>query len=120
MRKGVRVTLLSLAVSGIAAFAYVNSARVAPLRASDKALTTCPLHGVPLELGTARILYGDRGPVIDFAITARAFPDANSYVFGGCLVDNGSPTWQTVKFCPKCREAEQSWLDAHHKEIPRD
>lgn len=65
----------------------------------------CALHGVPLEVGVAPIRYGL--PAIDAGYEARKekeFPNANSYVLGGCC-----PGWKQVEvvaYCPKCKEAD--------------
>jgi hypothetical protein len=36
---------------------------------------------------------------------------------GGCRVSPNNPKHKEVKFCPKCREAEQRWNDLHAGEI---
>lgn len=114
VRKQLLVAILSFVVGGALAVAKPAQPKVAPLSASDRALTKCPLHGTALQSGSVRIAYGlIKGLPGFFEAKKKAFPYANSVVLGGCLVSKDSPTTEEVKFCPQCRAAQKRWLVAH-------
>jgi hypothetical protein len=76
---------------------------------------TCELHGLPLEAGTATILYGlpDRRWLAERREAAEArFPHASSFVLGGCIVSDDAPRTRNVRFCPACRAASAEWAAA--------
>lgn len=39
----------------------------------------------------------------------RLFPNARSFMLGGCMLTPDRPTRTEVYFCPKCREAQSAW-----------
>jgi hypothetical protein len=72
---------------------------------------SCELHGVAKIQDTVSILYGQM--FIDRATTN--FPNAWSFVGGGCRVTSDSPTQALIYFCPICRGAESKWKGQHDK-----
>lgn len=68
----------------------------------------CELHNVKLENGFAPIRYGLLFIPDDY-IKARKklFPNANTFVAGGCIVGFRERT--ELEFCTLCREAEENW-----------
>jgi hypothetical protein len=69
---------------------------------------SCEAHGLPLQVGSAQIAYG----LFDFderywADKKELFPNANSWVVGGCISSDVDVA--QVDFCPRCREAEGVW-----------
>jgi len=70
----------------------------------------CSVHRVSLRRGFEPVIYGDVG----VPLTPRfLFPNANSRVYGGCIVSSFSPPYAVVEYCPQCREAEAQWFTAH-------
>lgn len=68
----------------------------------------CELHKTELEDGFASISYGlIHFPDKDFETKSKLFPNANTSVHGGCVIEEKSRT--EVKFCPLCRKAEEDW-----------
>ena len=69
----------------------------------------CSLHGFELRLAVAPIRYGLIRLRPTYRDAKRAtFPNARSYVLGGCRV--GKQKTREVAYCPKCREVEAEWL----------
>jgi hypothetical protein len=69
---------------------------------------SCEVHGSPLQEGLAQIAYG----LYDFderhwAHKMSLFPNANSWVVGGCI--SGDLDTTQVEFCEQCRRAEDIW-----------
>jgi len=81
---------------------------------------TCEVHGTPMAIERLPIVYGMPAPPPPgdlklreefFAALQRDFPHAQHIVTGGDVM---RPEHQMeVYICPKCREAEKRWLDAH-------
>ena len=98
--------------SGLREFRFGSS--VAPLPTSEKWISTCGLHHVPLRLGTVPIIYGLIHTDFDYeAAKKKSFPRAQTREFGGCVVMAAKT--QIVNFCPQCRFAEKQWLVKHNK-----
>lgn len=72
----------------------------------------CGLHGERLVEGVAPIVFG-LVHLSDRYLTAveREFPNSCKVVYGGCLVGQDSPKTRWVKYCPRCRQAEESWCE---------
>ena len=72
--------------------------------------TKCKVHDVELLKGTAPIRYGlpPAPPVGYLEAQDKLFPNAVSFVLGGCILDDANE--QTVSYCPLCREAERAWI----------
>lgn len=70
----------------------------------------CKVHGTALKNGTVPIRYGfPAGPPVGYFEAERSlFPNAKSFMIGGCLVGNNKSS-QRVRYCPECREAESAW-----------
>ena len=54
-----------------------------------------------------------------FEAKERLFPHANSWIMGGCMVDDGiypNDDVEDVDHCPKCRIAERSWFEGRQSE----
>ena len=109
---------VGLSLAGGALALPFDKTKIAPISKSEAKIQKCQLHGARLQNGTAPILYGRRGAVVDFATSKRAFPHARSHVFGGCVVSEDSPGSQAVRFCMKCRTAEKRWLAARKLSLP--
>jgi hypothetical protein len=69
---------------------------------------TCPLHDVPLKVGSVPISYGL--PVFEteyWKARTEQFPFANSTCGGGCMPKIRRIA--IVRYCPVCRDAEKEW-----------
>lgn len=77
---------------------------------------SCELHGEPLRLSRAEILYG---LVPDPSLIGRAldrpaeFPNARPVVLGGFLVDDGRWRRRVILACHSCRGALLAWTAEH-------
>jgi len=73
----------------------------------------CELHGDRLEHGLVPIIYGLLRPHCDECRDAerQQFPNANTYVSGGCMV--GEKKHTEASFCPTCRKASEAWHRQH-------
>src|SRR5690606_32981421 len=71
----------------------------------------CEVHNVPMKRGTVPIRYG-LGPAPPGwgGTREKEFPNANSYIMGGCLVDVDNPETDRVTYCPVCRAAENEYI----------
>jgi hypothetical protein len=79
----------------------------------------CSIHNEPLLRGLVSIRYGLFRFSPEFReAQSTLFPNARSFVLGGCRVSPNNPKQRDVKFCPKCREAEQSWKALHYDSQP--
>ena len=69
----------------------------------------CEIHGVELIKGKAPIFYGmPAAPPIGYLEAERTlFPNSFLFILGGCTLDDEKE--RVVRFCPNCREAENSW-----------
>jgi hypothetical protein len=88
--------------------------KIRPLSKQEKARIgeRCPVHGEKLKLDTVPILYGILMIDEDYLEAEKTlFPNANTRVFGGDLVQE--ETKAEVLYCPKCREAEAKWNKEH-------
>jgi hypothetical protein len=82
--------------------------------------TRCEVHGIVLETDTVPIAYGlYRFDESERDARKKDFPNACSFVLGGCVIRPSSPRYQTVEFCPTCRAAERAWFEEHPETIPR-
>ena len=71
---------------------------------------SCDVHRLPLKIASVPILYGlpDFDPVVMQA-EESLFPHARRSYEAGCLVGPSSPKQTRMRFCPKCRDAEEQW-----------
>jgi hypothetical protein len=71
---------------------------------------SCSLHKVPLVEEEVPVRYGliCLPPAYQEA-KRRRFPNAFSFVLGGCLVSRTNPRMLKVRCCSLCREAERAW-----------
>src|SRR4030042_1112885 len=75
-------------------------------------ITHCQLHNEPLLEGFVPIIYGL--PVFDpefWDVKQSNFPNSYSSWGGGCIVEELK--YALVRYCPKCREAEEAWKRGH-------
>ncbi len=69
-------------------------------------MSKCEVHNSELEDGKANIRYGLIVLPDEYRkAREKLFPNANSFVLGGCIIGGVSET--QVKFCRLCREAER-------------
>jgi hypothetical protein len=69
----------------------------------------CKIHGTKLKRTKVPISYGMPGYDKASAVREQLFPNAKSYVLGGCVIDFFNPSHQDAMVCEECREAEASW-----------
>ena len=72
-------------------------------------MNICELHGTKLKRKKVPISYGLPPYDEAWAVEKQLFPNAKSYVLGGCLVDFDDPSDQYAFVCEECREAEGVW-----------
>ena len=114
IRNGVRTLLTILTTAALCCGCAARDA--AP---SEEELTRTPLgdaapcavHGTPQRLDRVPSVYGRLLiPPREYAeAEKRLFPNANTYVWGGCCTYPGIPQIQTVYYCPDCRRAREAW-----------
>ena len=81
--------------------------------------TKCEVHGLELLPDHVERRGGmPPAPPGDYLETAeRFFPNANSWVLGGCVIPFPEiETEEEVEYCPQCRKLEKSWWRAHRKD----
>ena len=77
-------------------------------------LGQCSVHRTRLLRAEVPVRYGlIRSPASLISARRREFPNARSFALGGCLVWEGRPTTQQVRYCQACRESESAWHLAH-------
>ena len=116
IHKTLLVVALFASVGGAYAVAQDkgSSPKVAPMSQEDAKITKCEVHGTDLKVEDVRLSYGRPFVIEDyFEAQEKLFPHSKLKVLAGCIVSPDSPRYQTVKFCPDCREAEHQWLEAH-------
>ena len=62
---------------------------------------------------------GSTSTIDDFQVREKKFPNARSYVQGGCLVfttSNLRARRAAVRYCETCRIAERTWVELGKKE----
>jgi hypothetical protein len=70
----------------------------------------CNVHHMPLIPDIVEIRYGLILYPEDYREARRPrFPNANTYVLGGCVVLPDSKRTAITFYCPKCRKAAQDW-----------
>jgi len=83
--------------------------------------TNCLIHHVARIEERVQIAYGfsmmANSPEYVAAET-NLFPNTWRSAPGGCVINHDSPKHQMVRFCPKCRQAEDSWLGNHDRHNP--
>jgi TonB family protein len=90
----------------------------------DSAEIMCPLHKTRLQRDRVEIVYGLIGFQRGYEkAQKKLFPEANSEVFGGCVIETqincdgtqiqSSPKYAEVLFCAKCRRAQAEWNRKH-------
>ena len=99
---------------GIALLLVFNaSLRVAASKSRPK---VCRVHHVLLLQGKAKVEYGlsswDEAAQVYRQASRQMFPNANTYINGGCLKDKDSPEEAEVQFCPECRVTENTYFAA--------
>ncbi|MEO6656329.1 MAG: hypothetical protein ABIO36_09635 [Pyrinomonadaceae bacterium] len=74
----------------------------------------CLLHGQILEKANVEVRAGlpPAPPEKYFEAEEALFPQANSFIMGGCLDDAGSEN--EVMFCCQCRTARRDWMLGRH------
>lgn len=78
---------------------------------------TCRVHQVALLEEQVPVRYGlFRFPADYLRAQEEQFPNAYSFVLGGCRVSPANPTTRKVSYCPECRAAEKAWHEAHPSE----
>jgi len=82
----------------------------------------CEVHGTRLREDRVDIIYGLAVSKGYEQAEKTKFPHANAEILGDCLVETEtcdgverqlSPKYAKVLYCPKCRLAQQKWLQAH-------
>jgi len=82
----------------------------------EEGKTRCKVHGVLLKKDRVEIAYGLMLYKVGyFEARQKSFPNANTSMSGGCIVEE--PKFAIVAYCPKCRRAEARWSRAHRKEM---
>ena len=82
----------------------------------------CRVHGRIRVPAVVPILYGyysKADPVDYYEAYTRDFPNSWRELYGGCelisIPGRESPTQGAIRYCPRCREAEQRWLTLNAK-----
>lgn len=72
----------------------------------------CEVHGTPLERRELPISYGY--PAYDPASEVKRdlFPNAKSFLLGGCVIEFDSPKVAETWVCNECIKAEEEWRNA--------
>lgn len=85
---------------------------IAAARPRPRDTDVCSVHHLPLKKDQVKIRYGLLYiPAGRYEAREKSFPNANSYVSGGCIVQEEKS--EEVVYCDKCREAERIWDEAH-------
>jgi hypothetical protein len=72
--------------------------------------TVCKVHGVAMLQDNVKIAYGlVKFPTGHYEAQKQYFPNSNRAFYAGCV--RGPEEWKTVLYCPKCRLAENEWLN---------
>ena len=81
----------------------------------------CEVHGVEMERAIVPIYYGLPAIPLDQdylralnEATRSAFPHAQEFVEGGCIVKLGAPRRAAIYRCPCCLTARRDWMQQHH------
>ena len=69
----------------------------------------CELHGTVLTAMDVPISYGLPGFDPAWEVEKELFPNARSYILGGCLIDFNNPTTARRMVCEECRNAKDLW-----------
>ncbi len=85
-------------------------------------MRTCKLHNEDLKRDKVKVRRGlPPGPPEGyFAAEASLFPHANSWILGGCVIDDEidpEDDREDVYFCPQCRFAENTWFAGRKAEF---
>ena len=76
----------------------------------------CSVHKCKLLPEDVPIRYGlIRSPADLLSAKKQFFPNAYSFVLGGCLVSPQNPKTRKVFYCAECRTAEAAWHQANPK-----
>jgi hypothetical protein len=110
----------SSTVTPILLLLLVTLLTLLPISTSTSGANICQTHKVILQTGFANVVYG-RLVYYEELEEARknAFPNANTWVSGGCIVEwspFGVGNAKKTLFCSKCRQAEAVWLKEHGME----
>ncbi len=69
----------------------------------------CRLHQIALKEDAVGIVFGLVSfPPDVFRAMVEKFPNAATVNYGGCIP--GPSPWAVVRYCPRCREAQEAWL----------
>ena len=80
---------------------------------------TCSVHKTKLLQEEVPVRYGLIRFSSDYLHAKnKSFPNAYSFVLGGCLIYPTNPKTRMVSYCPKCRQAERAWQESHPKKTP--
>ena len=80
---------------------------------------TCSVRKIRLLHEEVPVRYGlIRFPADYLNAKKQQFPNAYSFVPGGCLVGSTNPKIRMVSYCPQCRDAEKAWQERHPKKTP--
>jgi hypothetical protein len=87
----------------------------------------CEVHGEVLKRDRVPIFYGLVMQPLDYEKDRqKSFPNANTSVYGGCVVEFDSNNQQTspqhadVLYCQRCREAAARWWEEYSAKRPRN
>jgi hypothetical protein len=73
----------------------------------------CEIHHVQMERTVVPIGYGlilpDAKAQARYAASTNAFPHAETFVLGGCVVSDDSPKSAVIYTCPACKKAASRW-----------
>ncbi len=77
----------------------------------------CPVHSVALVYGLVPIEYGKGAELERYHDGRRGYPNAHTYVPGGCMVRDETMEW--TKYCPACREMKRGIEGAGRRRTSR-
>jgi hypothetical protein len=77
----------------------------------------CEVHNTPLRRDKVQIRYGLIGFRDGYLDALKnLFPHSETVAYGGCVIDDDSPKYAEILYCPRCRKAEAQWSNDHRKE----
>lgn len=80
----------------------------------EAGITKCKVHNTLLRKDRVDIIYGLMGFQKGYwQARKKLFPNANSYIGGGCVVETDSPRYAEVLYCVHCRKAAGKWARQH-------
>lgn len=102
-------------------FDFMRVEKLSPLSGEiARQYRKCVLHGEWLKVGEARILYGLlMGGEESRKAREIHFPNACTYIGGGCVSTATSPEKDMVLFCESCRKVQKEWIEKNKKQPPK-